>query len=136
MPKISRAAARAARREQDKDLDPNVFELDEGIEFELVRKLPIAFLIGLGEVQHGNLLGLREALEVIFVDPADVDKALRAGIDEEDLEAIASEMYGLELGEASASGSSSSITSGRSRPTSAASIPSSSRPRSGAKKRH
>lgn len=104
MARINADAARRAREEQRKGDDPNVLEIG-GLEFPLVTGAPAGFLVGLGRVQRGDLFGMEEALESIFVDPGDVAKALKAGLDVHDLEEIAQVVFGIPLGEALASGS-------------------------------
>lgn len=92
-------AARKAREEAQGE--PSVVVLG-GREFTLPPSPPAAFLVGLGRLQKGDLSGTEEALQSLFGDQ--VDDILRLGLEIEDLGPIVNEAYGIDLGEASASG--------------------------------
>lgn len=103
MARIDIDAARRAKQETETAPEPNVLFLG-GREFELVATAPAAFLVGLGRVQKGDLSGLEDALASLFVKREEVAEALKLGLDLEDLEPITLGIYGIPLGEASASG--------------------------------
>jgi hypothetical protein len=73
-----------------------------GAEYTLPAVPPMAVLVGIAELQSGNLAGLKDALVALFGD--NVRAVLAAGLDLEDFGPIFSDAYGVEAGELPASG--------------------------------
>lgn len=91
-------AIRRARAE--KALPPPTVRF-AGREWTLAPGPPASVLIGVGELQEGQLSGLRDVIGGIF-GPDNIDAILAAGFDVEDLEPVLG-AYGLDVGESSAS---------------------------------
>lgn len=99
MARIDLDAVRKAREE--KQGDPHELVLG-GKSFSVPAAAPAAFLVGLGRLQRGDMGGLEEALAALF--PDDLAEILKLGLDLQDLEPLVAGVYGIELGEAPASG--------------------------------
>lgn len=93
-------AARAARREAEDEATVVVFG---GTKYEMPPAPPATVLVGLGRVQEGRLVGLEDVIGGLFGREA-VPDVLAAGFDLEDLAALFSEVYGMDVGEPPASG--------------------------------
>lgn len=119
-------ALHRARQEADDDCPVAIFG---GIEYKLPASPPAAALVGIGRMQSGNLAGLEEALVALFGD--NLQTILDAGFDMEDFGPIFQDLYGIDPGESSASGGSSSTTSRPSKQTSNGTTASTSPRRSG-----
>lgn len=101
MTRIDLDAVRKAREE--KQGDPHEVVLG-GETFHVPAAAPAAFLVGLGRLQKGDMSGLEEALSALFPDPAALERILKLGLDLQDLEPLVSGVYGIDVGEAPASG--------------------------------
>lgn len=95
-------AVRKARQEANPK-EPNDVVLG-GRSFRLPDTAPVAFLVGLGRLQKGDMSGVEDALSALFPDGDDLAEILRLGFSLEDLEPVLGAVYGINLGEAPASG--------------------------------
>lgn len=95
-------AVRKARQEANPK-EPNEVILG-GRSFRLPDAAPVAFLVGIGRLQKGDMSGVEDAMAALFPDPDDLAAVLRAGFSFEDLEPVLAAVYGIDLGEAPASG--------------------------------
>lgn len=131
MARIDLNAKRAARSEAENEPHEVVLGFDDqGVEqvFRLRPRLPLEFSALLARGQAD------EAMKLVLVDPDDWKRMRTAVPDDDDLYDIA-RLYDIDLGESAASTRSSANGGRSSRPTSNASIPSTSARRAGGPKR-
>lgn len=100
MSAIDLDGAKKARQETEDDRPIVVFG---GTKYELPAAPPASVLVGLGRIQEGRLVGFEDVLAGLF-GAAAVPDVLAAEFDMDDLAALFSAVYGMDVGEPPASG--------------------------------